>query len=246
MPQAQRRAAIVTGASRGIGAAIAERLASDGFSVLVNYSGDAKSAAALVAKIAEKGGTARAFKGSVADPATVRAMFDEAEKTFDGVDVLVNNAGIMELAPLAETEDDMFDRTVAVNLKGVFNGLREAGRRLRDGGRVINLSTSVVGTYFPQYGAYAASKAGVEALTRVFSKELGARGVTVNAVAPGPVETSLFMTGKTEAQLQAAKERSPLGRLGRPEDIASVVSFLVGPDGGWVNGQVIRANGGAI
>jgi len=168
-------------------------------------------------------------------------MFGEAEQAFSGIDVLVNNAGIMELAPLVEIEDEMFDRTTAVNLKGVFNGLREAGRRLRDGGRVINLSTSIVGTYFPHYGVYAA-----EALTHVFSKELGARGVTVNAVAPGPVETQLVMTGKTEAQLQAARERGPLGRRGQPEDITAVVSFLVGPDGGWVNGQVIRANGGAI
>jgi len=246
MAQAQQRAAIVTGASRGIGATIAERLARDGLAVVVNYSGDAKSAEALVKRIGAAGGKARPFKGSVADPAAVKAMFDEAQRAFGGVDVLVNNAGVMELAPLAETDDEMFDRTVAVNLKGVFNGLREAGRRLRDGGRVINLSTSVVGTYFPTYGAYAASKAGVEALTRVFSKELGARGVTVNAVAPGPVETQLFMTGKTEAQLEAARQRSPLGRLGQPEDIASVVSFLVGPDGGWINGQVIRANGGAI
>ncbi len=173
-------------------------------------------------------------------------MFGEAEQAFSGIDVLVNNAGIMELAPLVEIEDEMFDRTTAVNLKGVFNGLREAGRRMRDGGRVINLSTSIVGTYFPHYGVYAATKAAVEALTHVFSKELGTRGVTVNAVAPGPVETQLFMTGKTEAQLQAARERGPLGRLGQPEDIAAVVSFLVGPDGGWVNGQVIRANGGAI
>ena len=241
-----RKTAIVTGASRGIGAAIAERLASDGFAVLVNYAGDAAAAEAVVARIVEAGGAAQGFKGSVADPALVTAMFDAAERAFGGVDVLVGNAGVMALAPIAETEDAMFDRTVAINLKGVFNGLREAARRLRDGGRVINLSTTVVGTYFAEYGAYAASKAGVEALTRVFAKEVGRRGITVNAVAPGPVETSLFTTGKTEAQLQAARERSPLGRLGQPGDVASLVSFLAGPDGGWVNGQVIRANGGAL
>ncbi len=245
MNRTEQRTAIVTGASRGIGAAIAERLARDGFRVLVNYSGDAASAEAVVATIVQAGGTARAFKASVADPAAVKAMFDEAERAFGGVDVLVNNAGIMELAPLAEAEDEAFDRMVAVNLKGVFNGLREAGRRLRDGGRVVNLSTTVVATSFPHYGVFAATKAAVETLSRIASKELGARRVTVNAVSPGPVETALFMTGKTEAQIEAAKARSPLGRLGQPDDIAGVVAFLVGPDGGWVNGQVILANGGA-
>jgi 3-oxoacyl-[acyl-carrier protein] reductase len=246
MPSSSKRVAIVTGASRGIGAAIAERLAREGHSVIVNYGGDARAAEAVVATITQAGGAAQVFQANVADPAAVKAMFDAAEQAFGGVDVLVNNAGVMELAPITETEDEMFDRTVAINLKGVFNGLREAGKRLRDGGRIINLSTTVVGTYFANYGAYAASKAGVEALTRVFAKELGARGVTVNAVAPGPVETSLFVTGKSEAQLQAARERSPLGRLGQPDDIAGVVAFLAGPDAGWVNGQVIRANGGAL
>jgi 3-oxoacyl-[acyl-carrier protein] reductase len=246
MTSSTSRAAIVTGASRGIGAAIAERLARDGFAVLVNYAGDAKSAEALAAKIIAAGGKAVAFRANVAEPAEVKAMFDAAEAAFGGVDVLVNNAGVMDLAPIAQTSDEMFDRTVAINLKGVFNGLREAAARVRDGGRVINLSTTVVGTYFPGYGAYVASKAGVEALTHVFAKEIGARGITVNAVAPGPVETSLFLTGKSEAQLQAARDRSPLGRLGVTDDIAGVVAFLAGPDGGWVNGQVIRANGGAL
>ncbi len=162
MDRTEQRTAIVTGASRGIGAAIAERLARDGFYVLVNYSGDAASAEAVAAEIVKAGGTARVFKASVADPTAVKAMFDEAEQAFGGVDVLINNAGIMELAPLTEVEDAAFDRMVAVNLKGVFNGLREAGRRLRDGGRVVNLSTTVVATSFPHYGVYAATKAAVE------------------------------------------------------------------------------------
>jgi 3-oxoacyl-[acyl-carrier protein] reductase len=185
MERTKQRTAIVTGASRGIGAAIAERLARDAFRVVVNYSGDAASAEALVAKIVEAGGVARAFKASVADPVAVKAMFDDAEQAFGGVDVLINNAGIMELAPLTEVKDEAFDRMVAVNLKGVFNGLREAGRRLRDGGRVVNISTTVVTTSFPHYGVYAATKAAVETLSRIASKELGARGVTVNAVSPG-------------------------------------------------------------
>ena len=216
MDRAEQRTAIVTGASRGIGAAIAERLARDGFRVLVNYSGDAASAEAVVAAIAKAGGEARAFKASVADPAAVRAMFDEAERAFGGVDVLINNAGVMELDPLAEAEDQAFDRMVAVNLKGVFNGLREAGRRLRDGGRVVNLSTTVVATRFPLYGVYAATKAAVESLTRIASKELGARRVTVNAVSPGPVETSLFMTGNPRVEEPGGKRRSRRPRRAAP------------------------------
>ncbi len=215
MDRTEQRTAIVTGASRGTGAAIAERLARDGFRVLVNYSGDAASAEAVVAAIAKAGGDARAFKASVADPAAVKAMFDEAERAFGGVDVLINNAGIMELAPLAEAEDQAFDRMVAVNLKGVFNGLREAGRRLCDGGRVVNLSTTVVATSFPHYGVYAATKAAVESLTRIASKELGVRRVTVNAVS-GPVETSLFMTGNPRVEEPGGKRRSRRPRRAAP------------------------------
>lgn len=240
------RTAIVTGASRGIGAAIAQRLAMDGLRVFINYSGNPADADALVARIADAGGIARGFKADVAGPAAMRALFDAAEAAFGGIDVLVSNAGVMRLAPIAESEDEAFDRTIAVNLRGVFNGLREAGRRLRSGGRIVNISTSVVGTYYPNYGIYAASKAGVEALTRVAAKELGARGITVNAVAPGPVETELFLDGKSEAQVRAIIDRTPLGRLGQPADIATAVAFLVGRDGGWVNGQVLRVNGGLV
>lgn len=177
----------------------------------------------------------------MSDPAAVTALFDAAEQAFGGVDVLVNNAGIMILTPVAKAEDDAFDRTIAVNLKGVFNGMREGGKRLRDGGRIINFSSSVVGLYQPGYGLYAATKAGVEAMTHIVAKELGSRGITVNAIAPGPVDTPLFTHGKTPEQIEAIKKMNPLGRLGEPEDIARSISFLVSPDGGWVNGQVLRA-----
>lgn len=243
---APSRTAIVTGASRGIGAAIAVRLADEGFAVVVNYSGDGDAATALVAKIEAAGGRAAAVRADVADPAAMSALFVAAEQAFGGVHVLVNNAGVMTLSLLTETTDDVFDRMIAVNLKGVFNGMREAARRLRDGGRIISFSSSVVGLYQPSYAAYAATKAGVEAMTHVAAKELGPRGITVNVVAPGPVATGLFLDGKSDELVAQIAKMNPFGRLGEPEDIARVVSFLAGPDGGWISGQVIRANGGVV
>jgi 3-oxoacyl-[acyl-carrier protein] reductase len=240
------KVAIVTGASRGIGAAVAERLAEDGFAVVVNYSGDAAPAEALVQKIIASGGRAAAAKADIADSAAVRHLFDQTEAAFGGIDVLINNAGIMSLAPIAATEDASFDRQIAVNLKGTFNTLREAATRLRAGGRIVNFSSSVVGLLMPSYAVYAATKAGVEAMTAIFAKELRGRNVTVNAVAPGPVATELFLNGKTDQQVEHMAKMAPLERLGQPEDIAATVAFLVGPQGGWVNGQVLRANGGII
>lgn len=246
MTQQNNKTAIITGASRGIGAAIAERLGKGSFAVVVNYSGDAAPAQDVVKKITDAGGQASAVKADVSDPASMKALFDQAEAEYGGVDVLINNAGVMMLKPLAESDDDFFDRQMAINLKGTFNGLREAARRLRDGGRIITFSSSVVGLYPPTYAVYAATKAATEAMTHILAKELKGRNITVNAVAPGPVETHLFTDGKTPEQIQQAANMNPLGRLGQPDDIAGVVAFLVGPDGGWINGQVIRANGGAI
>jgi 3-oxoacyl-[acyl-carrier protein] reductase len=160
--------------------------------------------------------------------------------------VLVNNAGIMKLAKVADCDDAAFDEQIAINLKGTFNGMREAARRLRDGGRIINFSTSVVGTKLETYSVYAATKAAVETMTAILSKELRGRHITVNAVAPGPVSTELFLTGKSPELVERMAKMPPLERLGTTEDIASVVSFLAGPDGGWVNGQVLRANGGMV
>jgi len=182
----------------------------------------------------------------VSDSAAVRKLFDQAEAAFGGVDVLVNNAGIMGTTPMVETDDASFDRHIAINLKGTFNGMREAAKRVRRGGRIINFSSSVVGLYQPTYSVYAATKAGVEAMTHVLSKELRGREVTVNAIAPGPVRTDLFLKGKPQKLIDEIASSAPLGRLGTPDDIARVVSFLAGPDGAWVNGQVLRANGGII
>ncbi len=241
-----QKVALVTGASRGIGAAVAQRLARDGFTVVVNYSRDAAPAEALVREILQAGGKAVAAQGDVSDAQAVRAMFDKIEETLGGVDVLVNNAGIMTLAPIGEMTDADFDRVVAVNLKGTFNTLREAAKRVRSGGRVINFSTSVVGLLLPTYGVYTATKAAVEAMTHIFSKELRGRNITVNAVAPGPTATDLFLNGKSAELVDRMAKMPPLERLGQPEDIANVVAFLAGPDGAWVNGQVLRANGGII
>jgi 3-oxoacyl-[acyl-carrier protein] reductase len=246
MSQDTNKVAIVTGASRGIGAAIATRLAQDGFVVVVNYAGSVADADALVAKIEAAGGRAVTAQADVSDPAAVARMFDAAQAAFGGVDVLVNNAGIMRLANVAESDDALFDSQIAINLKGTFNTLREAARRLREGGRIINLSSSVVGLYQPGYAAYAATKAGVEAITHVLAKELRGRRITVNAVAPGPTATALFLTGKSQDTIDHLARLAPLERLGQPEDIAGTVAFLAGPDGSWINGQILRANGGII
>ncbi len=246
MNTSQQKAAIVTGASRGIGAAIARQLSADGFAVIINYASGADGALQLVQELEGKGGRAFAVQADVSDPEAVRRMFDVAEAACGGVDVLVNNAGIMKLTPFAQADDATFDQTIAINLKGVFNGLREAAKRLRDDGRIINFSSSVVGLYQPGYGLYAATKGAVEAMTHILAKELGSRRITVNAVAPGPVATELFFDGKDEATVERIKHMNPLGRLGEVEDIARVVSFLAGPDGAWINGQVIRANGGVV
>jgi 3-oxoacyl-[acyl-carrier protein] reductase len=246
MTENTNRVAIITGASKGIGKALALRLAKDGLAVIVNYASSQSAADDVVREIETAGGKAIAVKADVGTSAGVTALFDAAEKNFGGVDILVNNAGVMKLSPLTDTDDIEFDRQIAINLTGTFYGIREAGKRLREGGRIINFSSSVVGMYGPGYGPYAASKAGVEAMTHVASKELGKRRITVNAVAPGPVETELFMTGKSEELVQNIIRNIPLGRLGQPDDIASVVSFLAGTESGWVNGQILRANGGMI
>ena len=246
MKNGMQKVAIVTGASRGIGTAIARRLAADGFALLVNYAGRAAEANALVEEIETAGGRAIAVQGDVSDRAAVTHMFEAALAAFGGIDVLVNNAGVMQLASVMDTDDDLFDGQVAINFKGSFNTMREAAKRLRDGGRIINLSSSVVGLYQPTYGVYAATKAGVEAMTHVMSKELRGRNITVNAIAPGPTATALFLDGKPAALIEQLSKLAPLERLGQPEDIAAAVAFLAGPDGGWVNGQVLRANGGVI
>jgi len=239
-----RKVAIVTGASRGIGVEIAKRLSADGLAIVVNYANSASEAEALVAELIDNGGQAIAVKANVANADEVRAMFDVTEQKLGKVDVLVNNAGIMKTMPVADTSDELYEQTFAINTRGTFNTLREASARMNDGGRIINFSSSALALNIPGYAIYNATKAAVESFTHVFAKELRGRKITVNAVAPGPVATDLFLNGKTDEQIQNFAKMPPLERLGQPEDIANVVSFLAGPESGWINGQILRANGG--
>jgi 3-oxoacyl-[acyl-carrier protein] reductase len=238
------KTAIVTGASRGIGRAVAMRLAHDGFAVVVNYASNADQAEAVVTAIKSAGGRAIALKADVSNAADVERLFEETLKAFGSVDVVINNSGIMPLSPIGKGDVEVFDKVISTNLRGTFLVLAQAAQHVAPGGRIIAFSSSVLAKSFPTYGPYIASKAGVEGLVHVLANELRGRNITVNAVAPGPVGTELFLNGKTEAQIAEIGKMAPLERLGQPDDIANVVSFLAGPDGGWVNSQVIRANGG--
>jgi 3-oxoacyl-[acyl-carrier protein] reductase len=244
MSDTPAKVAIVTGVSGGIGRVVALRLARDGFAVMASYAGNAAKADEAVAEIKDTGGRAIATRADVANAAEVERLFRDSLDAFGEINVVVNSAGIMPLGPIADGNLEVFDRVIATNLRGTFIVMSQAARHVAEGGRIIAVSSSVLGKSFPTYGAYIASKAGVEGLVRVLANELRGREITVNAVAPGPVATELFLKGKTEAQVEQFRKLAPLERLGRPEDVADVVSFLAGPAGGWVNAQVLRANGG--
>ena len=238
------KVALVTGASGGIGRVVAKRLASDGFAVAAHYAGNPAKAEAVVTEIKGAGGKAIASQADVAKPADVETLFKQTLDAFGTIDVVVHSAGIMPLLPIAGGDVETFDKVISTNLRGAFVVLAQAAQHVSSGGRIIAFSSRVIAKAFPTYGPYIASKAGVEGLVRVLANELRGRNITVNAVAPGPIPTELFLKGKTQAQIEEFKKLPPLERLGQEEDIAGVVSFLTGPDGGWVNAQVLRANGG--
>ncbi|CAL9550336.1 MULTISPECIES: SDR family oxidoreductase [unclassified Streptomyces] len=245
-PVTDARVAIVTGGSRGIGRAVARKLAEDGLAVVVNYARGASAADETVAAITAAGGRAVAVQADVAEEKEVAALFDRAEEEYGGVDVVVNAAGRMTLSTIADLDLAALDAMHRTNIRGTFVVAQQAARRLRAGGSFVGFSTSVVGTQFPTYGGYAASKGAVEAMTMILARELRGRDITVNTVAPGPTATDLFLDGKTPEQVERLAKTPPLERLGTPEDIAAVVAFLGSPAGHWVNGQILRANGGMI
>jgi len=237
------RVALVTGGSGGIGRAVVERLAADGYAVAVHYAGNRAKADEIVKQVVAGGVRALAVGGDVADETAMEALFDRVEQEFGGLDVVVNTAGIMLLGPIATYDLDDFDRIVRTNLRGTFVVSQQAARRVRAGGAIVNFSTSVTRTKFATYGPYVATKAAVEGMTLVLARELRGRDITVNAVAPGPTATPLFLDGKSEEAIQGLANATPLERLGTPADIAETVAFLAGP-ARWVNGQTVFTNGG--
>jgi 3-oxoacyl-[acyl-carrier protein] reductase len=244
MSKDNRRVALVTGGSGGIGRVVSLRLAKDGFTVVLNYAGNAEKAEQVANEIKSADGQTLTIQADVSNEADVERMFKQAIDTFGRIDVVVHTAGIMPVMTIAETDLAVFDRIIATNLRGTLIVFKHSAKHVAEGGRIIAFSSSVIAKSFPTYGPYIASKAGVEGLVHVLTNELRGRNITVNAVAPGPIPTELFLKGKSDERIEEFRKMSPLERLGQPEDIAGVVSFLAGPDGGWMNGQVVRANGG--
>lgn len=238
------KVALITGSSRGIGAQLAKTLAQAGASVVVNYAANKTAADQVVADIKAEGGNAIALRADVSNTAEVKSLFASTISTYGKIDILINNAGAILLKTIQETTDDDFERIFAVNVKGTFNTLREAATALENGGRIVNFSSSTTRIMLPTYGAYSATKGAVEQLTRIFAKEIGPRGITVNAISPGPTDTELFTQGKTEETIARLAGMSAFGRIGEPVDIAKIVLFLVSEEAAWISGQNIGANGG--
>lgn len=242
----EQKVALVTGASRGIGAEIAKRLSQDGYLVIVNYAGHTEAAHSVVQEINMLGYQAMSYQTDVSESQAVKNMFNDIITNYGRLDVLVNNAGVMKLSPLAQVSDEDFNTMIDINLKGSFNTLREASHILKDHGSIINFSSSVIGLKLENYSIYAATKSAIETITTILAKELQGRNINVNAIAPGPTATALFLDGKTDELIEKMTQMIPHKRLGTPKDIANVVSFLASEDGAWINGQVLRANGGIV
>lgn len=240
------KVALVTGSSRGIGKTIAEELALNGAKVIVNYAGNSEKAAEVVAGIIKQGGEAMAIQADISRIVEVERLFQSAIKAYGQIDILVNNAGIMITKPITAITEEDFDQIFAVNVKGTYFACQQAARYMSNNGRIINFSTSVAGMMFPAYSLYAGTKGAVEQFTRQLAKEFGPKGITINAVAPGPVNTELFTVGKTKEQIETLSKMNAFGRLGETRDIANVLLFLAGQESQWVTGQTIRINGGFI
>ena len=238
------KVAIVTGSSRGIGSASAQRLSDDGATIVVNYAGRSDKAQEVVAQIEAKGRSAIALQADVSKTADIQRLFDRTLDKFGKVDILVNNAGTIFYKLITDVTEEDFDKIFAINVKGTYFACQQAAKRMADGGRIINFSSSTTALLLPTYSPYVATKGAVEQITRVLAKELGGRGITVNVVSPGATNTELFMTGKTEEQINRFAQMAALGRLGEVQDIADVVAFLVSDDARWITGQNIRVNGG--
>lgn len=240
------KVAIVTGASRGIGREIAERLAENGAKVVVNYASSPAKAEEVVSAIKQSGGEARAIQADIRQVAAIERLFGETIEAYGGIDILVNNAGIMTTKPVAAMTEEDFDQQFAINVKGTYFAIQQAFHHMNSGGRIINFSTSVVGQMFPAYSVYAGTKGAVEQFTRQLAKEFGPKGITINAVAPGPINTELFTVGKSEEQIAGIVSMNSFGRLGEPDDVAGAVLFLAGEESKWITGQTIRVNGGFV
>ncbi|MFW2150507.1 SDR family oxidoreductase [Acinetobacter gyllenbergii] len=241
-----KKVILITGASRGIGAFTAALLARQGHQIVINYANNALEADQVVEKIKAAGGTASAFKADISQSDQVIQLFDHVIQNYGRIDILINNAGIMCFQKIEALDDETIEKVLAINLKGSLYSMREAAKRLEQGGKIINLSSSVIGMKLEGYGIYTASKAAIEALTAILAKELRGKNITVNAIAPGPTATELFFEGKSEALIAQLAKAAPLERLGTVEDIAAVLDFAVSDASNWINAQVIRANGGII
>jgi 3-oxoacyl-[acyl-carrier protein] reductase len=240
------KVALVTGASRGLGREVAEELARHGAKVVINYASNPGKAEEVVAGIKQSSGEAIAIQADISRVSEVEMLFQKTLEAHGQIDILINNAGIMINKPIAEVTEVDFDKLFAINVKGTYFSCQQAARHMNPHGRIINISTSVVGQMFPTYSVYAGTKGAVEQFTRQLAKELGPKGITINAVAPGPINTELFTFGKTEEQIEGIRKMNAFGRLGEPSDIASVVLFLVSEESKWVTGQTIRVNGGFV
>ncbi|MDR0235401.1 SDR family oxidoreductase [Acinetobacter sp.] len=242
----QQKVILITGASRGIGAFTARLLAQQGHKIMINYANNDAEAIQVQQSIQALGGTASIYKANISNSAEVTQLFDEIIQTYGRIDVLINNAGILKLNKIEDLDDDSIDQVLAINIKGPLYTMREAAKKLAHGGKIINLSSSVIGMKLEGYGVYTASKAAIESLTAILAKELRGKNITVNAIAPGPTATALFLEGKSDALIEQLSKAAPLERLGTVEDIAAVLDFAVSDASNWVNAQVLRVNGGIV